>query len=53
MTKPNQGAEFNRFRYFFMGVTEAQDPVPVNPKNCREDQVSKYGHNSTRNAAPD
>ena len=31
--KPTQGVAFKRFRDQLMVVTEAQDLVPVNPKN--------------------
>ena len=31
--KPTQGAVFKRFRDQLMGVAEAQDPGPGNPKN--------------------
>ena len=32
MTKPTQGAVFNRFRDEFMGVAESQDSCPGDPK---------------------
>ena len=36
-----------------MGVTEAQDPGPGNPKKDCEDQVSKYGHKTDSNSVPE
>ena len=34
MTKPTQGAAFNRFQDQVIGVTEAQDRGPGNPENA-------------------
>ena len=52
MIKPTQGVAFKIFQDQFMGVTEAQDPGPWNPKKWCEDKVSKYVHKATSNAAP-
>ena len=35
-----------------MGVMEAQDQVPQNPKQYREDKVSKHVQKAARNEAP-
>ena len=52
MTKPTQGAALKRLRFQLMGVTEAQDPGPGNPKKYCKDKVIKYGKKADRNASP-